>query len=60
MKFDYHKIFGEYTKGSVDEAVKKLKRKGRLNLTTLDYYLKGKEYGGLGMGRWRKRMSKVM
>lgn len=50
----YAKMNPLYTRESVEDVVAKLVGKGqRLDAITVDYHLRPKQYGGLGMGKLR-------
>jgi hypothetical protein len=50
----YINEYTEYTPGSIlDAAAEVAKKHGRVDAITLEFYLKPKKFGGLGMGKAR-------
>jgi hypothetical protein len=48
-------IYPMFTMKSITDAKKAIKKRhGRLDVITLDYYLRDKKFGGLGYGKLKK------
>jgi len=58
---NFARIYPEFTKESVRKALREIEKRGKIDAITLDYYLRQKRFGGLGMSvTKKKKLKKVM
>jgi molybdopterin synthase catalytic subunit len=57
----FSNIYPEYTKKSVESTLKKIiEKNNEVDAITIHHYLVPARFGGLGMGKSKKKLKKVM